>query len=203
MVQCFSAFLDACYIARRNSITAPALRQLSTLIIKFQELRDIFVTTGVRESISLPRQHALQHFPQSIALFGSPNGLCSSITESKHIKAVKEPWRRSNRYEALIQMLTTIVRMEKMAALHRWLAEANLLRGLTSSSYQPASDADLSDGHTSTVHFASGRCLQTATATPCAEDDNDDGGPAAGTLTGAGLSSSDFDIHLAAKQRKS
>ncbi|KAJ6617373.1 hypothetical protein B0H10DRAFT_2176466 [Mycena sp. CBHHK59/15] len=27
----------------------------------------------------------------------APNGLCSSITESKHIKAVKQPWRRSRR----------------------------------------------------------------------------------------------------------
>lgn len=117
MVQCFSAFLDACYIARRNYITAPALAKLASLISKFQDLRDIFIATGVCESISLLCQHALQHFLQSICLFGSPNGLCSSITESKHIKAVKEPWRHSNQYEALIQMLTTIVCMEKMAAL--------------------------------------------------------------------------------------
>jgi len=55
----------------------------------------------------------------SIQLFGSPNGLCSSITESKHIKAVKEPWRRSNRYKALKQMLRTILRTEKLAALHQ------------------------------------------------------------------------------------
>ncbi|KAJ6554136.1 hypothetical protein B0H10DRAFT_2348753 [Mycena sp. CBHHK59/15] len=29
--------------------------------------------------------------------FGAPNSLCSSITESKHIKAVKKPYRRSSR----------------------------------------------------------------------------------------------------------
>ncbi|KAF9538821.1 hypothetical protein CPC08DRAFT_738828 [Agrocybe pediades] len=46
-----------------------------------------------------------ERFSSSIPLFGSPNGLCSSITESKHIKAVKEPWRRSNRFNALSQML--------------------------------------------------------------------------------------------------
>ncbi|KAF9553018.1 hypothetical protein CPC08DRAFT_728207 [Agrocybe pediades] len=48
--------------------------------------------------------------------FGAPNGLCSSITESKHIKAVKEPWRRSNHYEALGQMLVTNQRLDKLAA---------------------------------------------------------------------------------------
>ncbi|KAF8957103.1 hypothetical protein BDZ97DRAFT_120310 [Flammula alnicola] len=48
--------------------------------------------------------------------FGAPNGLCSSITESKHIKAVKEPWRRSSHFEALAQMLVTNQRLDKLAA---------------------------------------------------------------------------------------
>ena len=48
--------------------------------------------------------------------FGAPNGLCSSITESKHIKAVKIPWRRSNRYKALQQMLYINQRMDKLSA---------------------------------------------------------------------------------------
>ncbi|KAG1884298.1 hypothetical protein F4604DRAFT_1878722 [Suillus subluteus] len=41
------------------------------------------------------------------------------ITEStltKHIKAVKEPWRRSSRYKALGQMLVTNQRLDKLAA---------------------------------------------------------------------------------------
>ncbi len=47
-----------------------------------------------------------------------PNGLCSSITESKHIKAVKEPWRRSSRFEALGQMLVINECLDKLAATH-------------------------------------------------------------------------------------
>ncbi|KAH9975649.1 hypothetical protein BJV74DRAFT_862382 [Russula compacta] len=46
--------------------------------------------------------HSLEHYRRNIQLFGAPNGLCSSITESKHIKAVKEPWRRSSHFEALV-----------------------------------------------------------------------------------------------------
>ena len=38
-----------------------------------------------------------------IPQFGAPGGLCSSITESKHIKAVKVPWQMSNCYNALGQ----------------------------------------------------------------------------------------------------
>ena len=133
MVQCMATFMNACYIARRNAITAPALKQFHECVEAFHKLRNVFIEAGVRASISLPRQHALMHFYNSIHLFGSPNGLCSSITESKHIKAVKEPWRRSSRYHALIQMLQIITRMEKMSALHRIFSDRKMLIGTTSS----------------------------------------------------------------------
>jgi len=54
--------------------------------------------------------------PSDIKNFGSPNGLCSSITESKHIIAVKRPWRRTNKHTALPQMLKVNERLDKLAA---------------------------------------------------------------------------------------
>ncbi|KDR82217.1 hypothetical protein GALMADRAFT_58542, partial [Galerina marginata CBS 339.88] len=133
MVQCLSMFMEACYIARQNTISAPMLDKFKDCVDKFHELREIFIALGVRSSVSLPRQHALAHYYFSIQLFGSPNGLCSSITESKHIKAVKEPWRRSSRYKALSQMLTTLARMEKMSTLLRKFTELGMMAGTTSS----------------------------------------------------------------------
>jgi len=56
------------------------------------------------------------HYYEHIKNFGSPNGLCSSITESKHIAAVKRPWRRSNKHAALRQMLKVNERLDKLAA---------------------------------------------------------------------------------------
>jgi hypothetical protein len=114
-----ATFMDACYIARHNAITGPALEHFQFCVRKFHTLWNIFIDAGVQASISLPRQHALLHYFYSIHLFGSPNGLCSSITESKHIKAVKEPWRRSSRYHALIQMLQTLVRMDTSAYIRQ------------------------------------------------------------------------------------
>ncbi|KAF9488379.1 hypothetical protein BDN71DRAFT_1485108 [Pleurotus eryngii] len=93
MVQCIAAFMECCYIARRNAITSLDLKEFERHVICFHEARAIFVETGVRTSISLPRQHSLVHYASKIELFGLPNGHCSSITESKHIKAVKQPWR--------------------------------------------------------------------------------------------------------------
>jgi uncharacterized protein with von Willebrand factor type A (vWA) domain len=56
------------------------------------------------------------HYAELIRSFGAPNGICSSITEAKHIKAVKEPWRRSNRNFPLDQILEINQRLDKLAA---------------------------------------------------------------------------------------
>ncbi|KAH9037927.1 hypothetical protein EDB85DRAFT_1888285 [Lactarius pseudohatsudake] len=53
--------------------------------------REIFRTSGVRpKGFNLPRQHSMVHYVHLIQEFGAPNGLCSSITESRHITAVKK-----------------------------------------------------------------------------------------------------------------
>lgn len=49
------------------------------------------------------------------------------MTEAKHIKAVKEPWRRSNRYKALGQMLQTNQRLDKLAAARVDFANRGML----------------------------------------------------------------------------
>jgi len=67
------------------------------------------------------------HYRELIELFGAPNGLCSSITESKHICAVKEPWRCSNKFDALGQMLVTNQRLDKLAGARRHFTEHNIL----------------------------------------------------------------------------
>ncbi|KAF6759278.1 hypothetical protein DFP72DRAFT_1031991 [Ephemerocybe angulata] len=132
MVKTLSAFLDFCYTARQNSLSSEDLDNLDFALRRFHRHRQIFIDAGVRTDISLPRQHALKHYRRGIELFGSPNGLCSSITESKHIKAVKEPWRRSNRYHALLQMLQTLSRMDKLETMRRDLAAQGKMEGSTS-----------------------------------------------------------------------
>lgn len=131
-MKCLATFLDLCYIFRRNAITISAIEKAQALLAQFYDLRNIFIELGIRTHTSLPRQHALFHFIPAIINFGSPNGLCSSITESRHISAVKEPWRRSNRFDALSQMLVTIVRLDKLNTLHRLLSLHGYLDGTTS-----------------------------------------------------------------------
>ena len=97
---------------------------------RFQHYRTIFEELGIRpDGFHLPRQHWALHYPAVIRLFGAPNGLCSSITESKHIAAIKKPWRRSNRHKALGQMLLTNQQLDKLAASYVDFANRGMLEG--------------------------------------------------------------------------
>ncbi|KAH9022638.1 hypothetical protein EDB85DRAFT_1895162 [Lactarius pseudohatsudake] len=120
MVKAVCAFLDFCYIARRDIHDTGSLAAMDDALQRFHNYHEIFLTTGVREDFDLPRL---------IRAFGAPNGLCSSITESKHIKAVKEPWRRSSRFNALSQMLLTNQRLDKLAAARIDFAKRGMLEG--------------------------------------------------------------------------
>lgn len=130
MVRALGAFLEFCYLVRRDVITTTTLAQIEDSLSRFHLDRVVFEDVGVRmEGFSLPRQHSMMHYPFLIQSYGAPNGLCSSITESKHIKAVKEPYRRSNRYEALGQMLITNQRLDKLSAARADFASRGMLRG--------------------------------------------------------------------------
>ena len=63
-------------------------------------------------------------------MFGAPNGLCSSITESKHIPSVKKPCDRSNHCNALGQILLTNQRLDKLTAAHVDFESRGMLRGM-------------------------------------------------------------------------
>ncbi|PBK62830.1 hypothetical protein ARMSODRAFT_990403 [Armillaria solidipes] len=127
MMHCLASFLDFCYLVCWTDFDEDTLAAVDAAVASFHHYRMVFITTGVRETISLPRQHSLVHYRQHIVDFGAPNGLCSSITESRHITAVKKPWRQSNRYNALSQMLLTNQRLDKLAALRLELATYGLV----------------------------------------------------------------------------
>ena len=83
--------------------------------------------------MKLPRQHAFNHYYSLIQLFGSPNGVCSSITESEHKGSVKSPWGRSNCFKAIAQIVVTLLWLQKMAAAHQRFASQGMLEGTTPS----------------------------------------------------------------------
>ena len=134
MVKAVAALIDFCYLVRRNVIDETALVQIQDTLDKFHHHREIFREVGIRpDGFSLPRQHSLKHYVFSITQFGVPNGLCSSITESKHIKAVKRPYRHSGKNKPLGQMLITNQRIDKLTAARTHFTSLNMLNGSLSS----------------------------------------------------------------------
>ncbi|THG94792.1 hypothetical protein EW026_g6745 [Hermanssonia centrifuga] len=150
MVQAIAAFLEFCYFVRRPIINQETLHKIEDALARFHMHRRIFETTGVRTTFSLPRQHSMKHYTWAIRQFGAPNGLCTSITESRHITAVKEPWRRSNRHEAIGQMLTINERLHKLGAARADFEEHGMLKGnvlsaTTKALLQAHSESDQED----------------------------------------------------------
>ncbi|TCD60181.1 hypothetical protein EIP91_010605 [Steccherinum ochraceum] len=130
MVQALRAFLEFCYLVRRNVFTAETFSQMEETLEHYYKYREIFQKSGAcPKGYELPRQHSLKHYLWLTILFGAPNGLCSSITESKHIAAVKEPWRRTNRFKALVQMLIINTRKDKLAAARTDFEARGMLDG--------------------------------------------------------------------------
>ncbi|KAF8223510.1 hypothetical protein L208DRAFT_1316457 [Tricholoma matsutake] len=117
MVQAVSALIEFCYIVRQSVIDEDTLAVLDATLLQFHANHKIFHQLGVQpDGFSLPRQHSLMHYRYLIQMFSAPNGLCSSITESKHIRAVKHPYRHSSCNKPLSQMLLTNQRMDKLVS---------------------------------------------------------------------------------------
>ncbi|OJT10478.1 hypothetical protein TRAPUB_13008, partial [Trametes pubescens] len=130
MIQCIAALLDFCYLARRSAHDTYSLRAMDEFLEKFHQLRTVFEEVGICPTgFALPRQHALVHYVRSIQLFGSPNGLCSSITESRHISAVKKPWRDSSRHNPLGQIIRKNTHLSKVAAARVEFGRRNMFYG--------------------------------------------------------------------------
>ncbi|KAF7336374.1 hypothetical protein MVEN_02186000 [Mycena venus] len=108
VVQTVADIIEFCYLIWCSVIDEDTLDAIDATVDKFHLHREGFCATIRPEGFSLPCQHSI--------LFGAPNSLCSSITESKHIKAVKRPYRHTNHNKPLSQILLVNQRLDKLAA---------------------------------------------------------------------------------------
>ena len=128
MVKAIAAFLNFYYLVRHLSINQDHLCAIQEAINCFHLHQKVFQTTGVhKKGFSLPQQHAMVHYISHIIALSAPSGLCSSITESMHICAVKKPWRRLSCNHPLLQILCTNTRLSKLAAFQHSLIVQGML----------------------------------------------------------------------------
>ncbi|KAI6007589.1 hypothetical protein F5J12DRAFT_905493 [Pisolithus orientalis] len=129
IVQTFHTLLEFTYLVHCNVLTEETLVAVQDTINRFHKYQEIFRQSGTIQTFSLLHQHAMKHYPDLIHLFGVPNRLCTSITKSKHINAVKDPYWRTNRNKPLGQMLIINQRLDKLVASRRDFNERGMLEG--------------------------------------------------------------------------
>ncbi|KAI6008446.1 hypothetical protein EDC04DRAFT_2871491 [Pisolithus marmoratus] len=113
IVWMFYTLLEFTYLVCCNIITEETLAAIQDAIDCFHKCWEIFCQSGTIQTFSLPCQHPMKHYPDLIHSFGAPNGLCMSITELKHIDAVKEPYWQTNHNKPLGQMLVINQHLDK------------------------------------------------------------------------------------------
>ena len=130
MVKCLRYLIEFCTLVQRNVHNTATIKRLEELLNLYHQSRQIFIDSGIQQNDqSPPRQHCMIHYAKLIRAFGALNSLCSSITESRHIKAVEEPWQRSNRFHALEQMLKTNQHLDKLSAALVAFKSCGMLKG--------------------------------------------------------------------------
>ena len=169
MIVAIREFLDFCYLIQREVIDEDSLCEIDGCLKRYHIYQESFRAAGVlgKRGFSKPRQHSLVHYRWLIQQFGAPSGLSTSITESKHKESVKDVWKRSNRNEAIYQMMKMVQRNDKMKAQRTLFEHAGML------------PADLKDGNLqgrSPTPSASAARLSAGSVHVLENDDvNDDG----------------------------
>jgi hypothetical protein len=108
------ALLTLVYYMRWESHDDTSLSAIYAALDAFHDNKDIFVQLGLREDFNFPKLHAIQHYVDSIRLFGSADGYNTEISERLHIDFAKTAYRATNRREYIAQMTRWMERREKM-----------------------------------------------------------------------------------------
>ena len=129
MVHTVHGLIEFSYLICQDVHDTQSLKAIDDTLKNFHANHEIFKTSGVIKAFNHPHQHFLKHYVASICAYGSPNSLCSMMTENKYIKAVKKPWRHSSCYKAMKQMLPTNQCVDKLSVSHVHFKVNNMLEG--------------------------------------------------------------------------
>jgi hypothetical protein len=128
------ALLTLVYYMRMESHDDTSLDAIYRALDTFHENKDAFVELGLRSHFNFPKLHAIQHYVDSIRLFGSADGYNTEIGERLHIDFAKMAYRATNHRDYIVQMTRWLERREKMnfySAYQAWFdAKDARVRGL-------------------------------------------------------------------------
>lgn len=114
LVRAVRAILDILYLSQYPAHTSDTLALLRGALQRFHTNKSIFVDLGVREHFKLPKLHSLDHYIESIKLFGTTDNYDTQYTERLHIDFAKDAYRATNHKDEFPQMTTWLEHREKI-----------------------------------------------------------------------------------------
>ena len=108
------ALLDFLYLAQYPMHTSSTLTLIQDALKRFHDNKAIFVELGVRSHFKLPKLHSLNHYADSIKLFGTTDNYDTQYSEWLHIDFAKDAYRATNCKDEFPQMTLWLERKEKV-----------------------------------------------------------------------------------------
>ncbi|KAI0353815.1 hypothetical protein OH77DRAFT_1406272 [Trametes cingulata] len=115
LIRAVRALLDFLYLAQYPAHTADTLDMLRDALRRFHSNKEIFVQLGIRTHFKLPKLHSLDHYVESIKLFGTTDNYDTQYTERLHIDFAKDAYRATNHKDEFPQMTVWLERREKIS----------------------------------------------------------------------------------------
>ncbi|KAG9315401.1 hypothetical protein JVU11DRAFT_4550 [Chiua virens] len=116
------ALLNFLYLAQYPMHTSATLALLRDTLKRFHDNKKIFVDLGVRSHLKLPKLHSLNHYVDSIELFGTTDNYDTQYSERLHIDFTKDAYRATNRKDEFPQMMLWLERKEKVQRHEAYIA---------------------------------------------------------------------------------
>ncbi|KAH9856108.1 hypothetical protein C2E23DRAFT_866199 [Lenzites betulinus] len=115
LLRAVRGLLDFIYLAQYPAHTSDTLSLLQDALKRFHDNKSIFVELEIRTHFKLPKLHSLDHYIESIKLFGTTDNYDTQYTERLHIDFAKDAYRATNHKDEFPQMTTWLERREKIA----------------------------------------------------------------------------------------
>lgn len=112
-VRATRALLDFLYIAQYCRHSTETLQYLQDALNNFHANKDAFDDV-LNSDWNFPKVHMLQHFIDSIRLFGTTNNYNTETSERLHIDFVKDAYQATNKKDAIEQMCRWLLRREAL-----------------------------------------------------------------------------------------
>lgn len=117
------AILDFIYLAQYSSHSDITLTYMDNALKEWHLNKDYFKV--LRDDFNIPKFHSLQHYVDSIRMFGATDNFNTEMFKRLHIDFAKKGWRASNHRNAFPQMVTWLSRQEKISAFENYIARAD------------------------------------------------------------------------------